>query len=398
MTLIFSRDVIDGGTHALVFGVGCFAFLNGTNQGLPQDLRQVEPVTSPPNSAVAFVEWLIETQDDLIPPLASIELLISPTDGSTGTFNWPCASDDPRSNSTVDRATGAYFAGAAREWLQRSEAHESNLAILYGSSHGFQGQEHVLLFEDAGEDPMEPWRNMLSIDHVRRNLFTKMNKRSIILAECCRNLLDSASTSLDAISGRQIGNVTAREYARSHQERARAVYSLRAAPFGKEAEATKNGLGYFTEALLHCLRGGTGTNDPDEGWSIDPSGLRQAVKEAGLYGLNHDVDPRDEESHWVGPPFVRLKRTPEYPVRVQDAEASNNEFVDLVLENLGTSFLKERPAAPGAEPLNAWVPPTFEQYCASGFSQLTNTALNNKSFMILGGGADIRLESREGTE
>ena len=78
MTLVFERDTGGEGTHGLVFGVGRFPHLDGSRQELPEGLRTAEPVTSPPNNAERVVRFLIESKDRLIPPLASVELLISP--------------------------------------------------------------------------------------------------------------------------------------------------------------------------------------------------------------------------------------------------------------------------------------------------------------------------------
>lgn len=403
MTLIFERKTDEAGTHALIFGAGRFPHLDGSNQDLPEGLRLAEPVTSPPNNAAAIARFLIKSWNKLIPPLASIELLISPEDGSARPFDYPSSEEDPnyksseeyhRPNDVIESATGDRFKVAAKKWRKSAEENSENLALLYGSSHGFQGKEHVLLFEDVGSDPDEPWRNMLSIDHVRRNLFKRVNKRSIVFVDCCRNLLESSTESLDSISGRRIGNITQQEYVRAQLEADRAVFCLRASPFGSVAKATTEGLGFFTEALLRCFKGAAGINKAGYDWCIDPSVLSKAVTEAGRLGLNlseKDFRPKDDGSDWVGPPLLRLDDSPRYPVRVQESEKAFVGTADLCLKHPILNIHEERSSGPSVPPLIAWVPPSFDKYHADGVSKINGTPLVGQNFVVHSGGQDIYL-------
>lgn len=370
MSLIWQRSGDRAGTHALVMGVGCFPYLKGQQQDLIDELRFVDDVTSPPNNALAMAEWLIEAADRLNPPLASIELLISNTDGSPAT--WPIGDNAPpgRADESVGAATGDNVQQALRDWLDRAETRPDNLALFYGSSHGMQTQEHILLLEDAGEDPLEPWRNMVSLNHLQCNLYAKGHNRSVLFADCCRDLLQEGRDSLDAFTGRRIGQISTTEYVRAKSDDERCVYLLRASPFGTAAMATRDGLGFFTAALLRCLRGGAGEQRVGFDWCISPETLRRAVEEAGRFGLNiadRDMRPEDEEGQWIGDPFLRLEGPPNYPVRVREADRADVGLARIELRHESLQIMHTRP--PDVSPrsaLCAWVEPNFEPYVAGG--------------------------------
>ena len=370
MTLIFERSSENPQTHALIIGVGNFPYLNAENTDLIEDLRDVDNVTSPPNNARAISEWLIEAADRLVPKLGTIELLISETDGSPATF--PLGEHTPpgRNNDTIEAATGDNVARALRDWVTRSQSSPDNLALFYGSSHGMQAQEHVLLLEDAGEDPNDPWRNMISLNHLHRNLYKKENRRSVLFADCCRDLLEEGANALDGFTGRRIGTITEKEYVHARSEPDRFVYVLRASPLGAVASATSNGLGHFTESLLTCFRGGAGENKPVYGWSISPAMLRRWVEHAGRYGLGFAdtrLRPHDEDSNWDDLPILKLTEKPKYPVRVREAEAIDVGRATLTLSQQSTAYREQRAPSFGDPPaLYAWVPPSMDNYKASG--------------------------------
>lgn len=370
MTLVFERPSGAPQTHAIVIGVGSFPHLDGSKHDLMEELRIVDAVTSPPNNARAVAAWLIGAADRLVPPLGSVELLISEENGSDATFPRGPHTPAARQDDAVDPATGDNVSAALNAWLTRCQTDAANLAFFYGSSHGMQAQEHVLLLEDAGADTNDPWRNMVSLNHLHRNLYKKTQKRSLILADCCRNLLEGGITSLDHFSGRRIGNITETEYARARNEADRFVYLLRASPPGVVAKATKNGLGYMTEALLKCLDGGAGEKKPQYGWCISPGRLRSWVEAAGRYGLgidDPDLRPIDDDSAWDTVPILKLADMPRYPVRVREADVLDLGRATLTLAQPATAFLQERePCFGDIKPLCAWVPPSLDDYEASG--------------------------------
>ncbi|SMX43947.1 caspase family protein [Maliponia aquimaris] len=398
MTLVFERPSEAPQTHAIVIGVGHFPHLDGTNAELMKELRTVDGVTSPPNNARAIATWLIAAADRLVPPLSSVELLISEKDGSVAQFPRAAHTPAARQSDDVDRATGDNASKALTDWLKRCETGPNNLALFYGSSHGMQAQEHILLLEDAGKDAFDPWRNMLSLNHLHRNLYKKTHKRSVLLADCCRNLLEGGITSLDDFSGRRIGNISQLEYAKARNEADRFVYLLRASPPGVVAKATKNGLGYLTEALLKCLDGGAGEKKPEHGWCISPGRLRGWVEAAGRYGLgieDPDLRPIDDDSAWDNTPILKLEAMPRYPVRVREASVLDLGRATLTLAQPATAFLEQRqPCLDHVHALCAWVPPSMDDYEAAGEivePGVGAVALQTVAVPVISDGQDVAL-------
>lgn len=362
MTLVFQKNRTGPATHAVVIGVGRFPFLNGTQAKLMAELRAVEPVTSPPNNALAMAAWLIEAAEQLVPPLASVELLVSPVEDTTARL--------PGSEQDIEPATGDRVEDALLAWLGRCETDPGNLGFFFGSSHGMQSQEHVLLLEDAGAKPTDPWRNMLSLNHLHRNLYNTVHKRSLIFADCCRNLLEGGISSLDDFSGRRIGNITQQDYARARNDPGRFVYMLRASPPGVVAKAWKGGLGFLTEALLRCFSGGAGRKTPTYGWCISPERLRRWVEDVGRYGLGYSdahFRPLDDDNIWDNQPILRLTGKPRFPVRVREADPQDLGRASLVLAHDPTAFRQERaPDLDHQKPLACWVEPSIDDYRAEG--------------------------------
>ncbi len=402
MTLIYERSSDEPQTHAIVIGAGHFPHLDGKNKDLMEELRSVDSVTSPPNNARAIAEWLIRAAERLVPPLGSIELLISEHDGKVAHFPRGPHSPKARKNDEIDPATGDKVEAALERWLERCQTNRDNLAFFFGSSHGMQSQEHILLLEDAGAKANDPWQNMISLNHLHRNLYKKNHKRSVLFADCCRNLLEGGITSLDNFSGRRIGNITQTEYAHARNEPDRFVYLLRATPPGVVAKATKKGLGYFTAALLKSLEGGAGEKKPQFGWCISPGRLRGWVEAAGRYGLgiaDPDIRPIDDDSAWDNMPILRLEAMPRFPVRVREAEILDMGRATLTLVQNATAFKEERkPCFGNFQALCAWVPPSFDDYEASGeIVEIGNPAaisLQTIAVPVISDGQDVALGRR----
>ncbi len=372
MTLLYHDSSPGPKTHVFIVGVGRFPFLKGQSQELFDGLRHVEDVTSPPNNAYAMVDLLAAAAQELIPPLGSIEVLISEENGSAATIPRGSHRHEARADGAIEPATGERVEQALLRWVPRCEEDEENLALFFGSSHGMQAQEHVLLLEDACEKPHKPWENMLSVNHLHRNLYRKKNRRSMIFVDCCRDLLREGEDSLDSFSGRSIGTTTNEQLVKAKSDPARVVYVLRASPLGAVATATKNGLGYFTEALRLCLthRCAAGIHRPGVGWSVSPENLREAVENAGRFGLDFtekELRPVEEDSNWVGGPFLKLEGMPSYPIRVREASKSDLGRARLSLSNQGCGFGVHRdPDLLGRKALCSWVQPRMEPYEAAG--------------------------------
>lgn len=402
MTLIYHDTSPGPKTHIFIMGVGSFPFLKGGSDALFEGMRSVKDVTSPPNNARALAKFFVEVADDFVPKLGSVELLVSEADGSAAVLEQVDPIFDPRTDTSIEPATGEGVEDALLRWVARCEEEPDNLAVFYGSTHGMQAQEHVLLLEDAGKRVHKPWENMLSVNHLHRILYLKSHKRSIILVDCCRDLLKEGEESLDKFSGRSIGNAKLMDFVEAQAQPDRVVYVLRASPLGAVATGTKNGLGYFTEALFKCLRDecSAAIHRPGIGWSVSPENLRIAVENAGRFGLafsDDELRPVEQDSHWTGEPFLRVHNTPKFPIRVREAEKQDVGRAHLSIKNPSVPLGVERPpSVVKPEPLCLWVSPRHDAYVAEGeipaVGSLPAVTLKPTDVMISNQGFDVPLE------
>lgn len=401
MTLIYNREVDGPATHAIVVGVGCFPHLKGQWQDLPDGLRYVENVTIAPNNARAVVDWLVNSSDHLIPKLGSIRLLLSEEDGSDFLYdasgidqNCRPEFDNPEAVE-ISKATGANVEAEFPGWLDACQSDTGNVAFFFGSSHGLQTQEHILLLEDVCENLNDQWANTISLHHLERNLYGKANKRSVLFADACRDLISGMNYPVDGVTGKRIGSITRAKLVKARADQTRAVYMLRAAPEGAQARGPEGELGYFTEALLLCLKGAAAELSTDHGWAVIPEKLRRAVEDAGRLGLNvpdEHLIPRAENSYWTGAPMVRITGKPTFPIRIGAADVMDIGRARLSLEHPtnGTN-LDKAPDFEERSALCAWVEPEFSPYHATGMIG-ESTPLESKQIAVYQSGHDVRLK------
>jgi hypothetical protein len=134
-------------------------------------------LSSPPVSAEALANWFLARQADPRTahgfhnphvPLASIEMLISPSWGTR----------DPVQLYRYARAGGDVIAvhGASRErisacyaaWLGRVKTQPDNIGIFYFCGHGLTGLNDYVLPEDFGHEPLNPWHDAIDIAGTAR--------------------------------------------------------------------------------------------------------------------------------------------------------------------------------------------------------------------------------------
>ena len=165
MTLLFSRPAGDGPvTHAFVVGVGGYPHAKpgrGAIAGL-----EARDLPSAADSARYFCDWLLANRDNLVAPLASIEVLVGETGEGTNRYVWqpdlPAGEAVP---AVIGNATAQAVKDAGRAWLERLDRRAGDIALFYCCGHGASlKSEPVLFLEDLNGDPTNPW----SCINVRR--------------------------------------------------------------------------------------------------------------------------------------------------------------------------------------------------------------------------------------
>lgn len=254
MTLVFDRiDDGSGQTHALVIGVGGYKHLFGgsdpKNQVIPQ-IGVLKQLTTAPRSAIAFAEFLIETQDQWRSPLGSVELLYSTP-----------PEDDLQVPADFD-AQGAAFAEiqeAYDAWRERCDKHQDNIAVLYFCGHGVEKEEQYLLAEDFGKSPGNPWLGSFAIDSTQLAFWACKAQTQCFFIDACREITDSMKEYDITVLPLETPNFS--------QPEADSTMIMKATAGRETALGPKKGVAYCTQALIRGFRGDAADQD-GSGWVV----------------------------------------------------------------------------------------------------------------------------------
>lgn len=187
MALIYDQINGEPKTHVLIIGVGGYRYLSGGVEEKEQNYEKIgllRQLSSPPKSALAFRDHLLEIENDaqknLIKPLGSIELLISPSP------------DDPNPGSNDEQFETASFVNISRaynDWKQRCDTNEDNVAIFFFSGHGVEKKDHYLLAEDFGANSNNPWlMGSFSFNKTRSAFHSCKASTQCFFIDSCRKI------------------------------------------------------------------------------------------------------------------------------------------------------------------------------------------------------------------
>ena len=164
------KDVLNakGITHCLVIGISAYPKLpaKGEPDGDPRTTLRLHKVSTTASSAFRFARWLSNQYMYPDAPLATIDLLLSPSTAEL-------ASDDELkavapSIRIPDRATTQE---AVIGWRDRCRGNQNGIAMLYVAGHGFQytSYDPFILLDDfgSGEFPMD---NSIDVGRVHRGM------------------------------------------------------------------------------------------------------------------------------------------------------------------------------------------------------------------------------------
>lgn len=303
--------------HAIVIGVGDYPYLLGGSKGLSPHHDGMGQLSSPPISARAFAEWLINSYWNPERELDSVALLLS--EEPAGDFVNPKTG----ARVTPERATYDNVASAIKDWARRGGENPDNLLIFYYCGHGVsQGTDMSLLLSEYGDDDQAPFDQALDFRTLRLAMSRNAPAQQFYVVDACRDSTDTLIQTFGR-AGRspiQIGSQAAAETP--------VFYATLA---GEAAFGKKNEVSFFTQALLKGLNG-MGSDNPEGKWLVTTTRLKEAIdyemKLAFEKGAKRrQVPPTDELTTFV---IHRLKSKPEVPVIVTcdpDSYNGNAEFV-----------------------------------------------------------------------
>jgi len=265
MSLVFNSE---GGTHpqthVLIIGVGGYPFIKDGKDHKEQHFesaRDLGQLTSPPVSAEAFYNTVIKlhNEDAWIKPLGSVEVLLSvPESIDKELFN----------GQEIETATIRNIKKKFREWKRRCDSHVDNVTIFYFCGHGVEKEEHILLAEDFGEEPSNPWEGSFAFDQTRRSFYSCKASTQLFFIDACRNItVDMLTTEAQLYPIDTVG-LTLTDCPFNLTQKSAAA--------NQSAYGPAQGVSYYSQALIKALEGGALTNENDE-WTISTGRLAAIV-------------------------------------------------------------------------------------------------------------------------
>jgi hypothetical protein len=191
MSAWLERDVPGGPdaakTHALVIGVSRYEFLPEGDAPAPTDretfgLRQTK---TPATSAWNFARWLKASYNNPKAPLASVRLLLSPSECEKENIDGLDALP-----AEVLPATRDNVVDAVDQWHDLANTSRDNVAILYASGHGIQLSKDdggIVLLEDFARRGNSPLDHSLDVPAIRSGMAgPTMAQQQFYFVDACR--------------------------------------------------------------------------------------------------------------------------------------------------------------------------------------------------------------------
>lgn len=302
MSLLLDRAVAGPKTHAFVIGVGNYPHAKAGKGVLPA-LRGVPDLSSAADSAKLVCDWLLENQDRLAAPLATLEVLISDPANPNERYPWALGPVEP--------VTEANVAARGLEWFTRVTATPGDVAFFYCCGHGASYVEQPVLFlEDLNASPVNPW------SHINLSqLATTLRKdpsiaAAFLFSDACGEFVPNfalgraqecrfyAASNLFAIS-------------RNHVSLLCAAPEGLLAYEGADAMGSKLRFGRFTQACLKGLNGSSARWSRNR-WAVNCRDLASDLKSLRRVFFDYwgDAEPFD--------PYSAVTQTDPLPIVYPD--------------------------------------------------------------------------------
>lgn len=297
-------------THAFVVGVSHYPYLNGPEASdFGSDFGMVD-LSSAARSASEIAAWLLTEFHKPETPLASVRILLSPTDSET---IHPAVADvvanpTPATRDAVEEAFSQFKADC--------KANPDNFAFVYIAGHGVQlttSASVVLLHDFADPDHGEELVGAIDVAACHRGLSGgSYPNQQIWFSDACRQV-PAVARRFESLVGalaasKPIGDVEA------------SALILAAGP-RETAFAEVDGTSLFSQALLWALRGGAAepSRDSDTEWWVRGGTLAQELQDridqlTSAHAVRQQVEPIGRSApvivqRFPGPPECDMEVT-----------------------------------------------------------------------------------------
>jgi hypothetical protein len=368
MTLIFQRPVAGPATHAFVIGVGGYPNAKPGQGGVAM-LQNVKDIQSAANSAKLMIDWLLDHQDSLAAPLASLEALIGdaaiPPQAPVTVY----ASTHPP-GKPIAEPTLANVTAAGLEWVKRASVRPGDFALFYICGHGARlGTEPVVFLTDLNQNQVDPWGAYVNLGMVASAFKQHPQVRAaFFLADACQEFIPQFQLIRTGGGAMFIAPLDPFNLNNAREK----VWLLSATSDGRLAyegdwHADRNvKIGRFTETLVAAM-GGASVRHKGGRWIVHPGGLFEDIKHLHRVRRPDWRDKSFEPSQGASPnevfPIVNAA-TPKVPVSIlTDPAEVMAQYAITVFDNVGAAnpALDARVSGSGLEWLT-WIPASLKEH------------------------------------
>ena len=303
MTLYENRLAAKPQTHVLLIAVNHYPHLNdGGKKAAPKTYGQGQ-LTTPIQSALKLADWFKTKLNNPAAQLGSIEMVLSPGGAAA---------------PAVGAATLPNIKKAFSDWYGRCKS--GDVAWFYFCGHGLESNATVLLAEDYGSDPNNPWDGAFDFRGTFTNLADWSCKTQIFAVDACRTLITDPLIGIPALR-----NATPSTFPQ------RDAPIFRATSFGNTALGPPTAPSYFSEALVDCLNHLGASHFDGNDWVVDTASLARALVERMNRTINNGARkflPCDISGGSQTLPFTPIHTLPESEVRVMSTIACDPPAAD----------------------------------------------------------------------
>ena len=173
--------------HALVIGIGQYPHLLGGGGDITDSHDGMNQLTSPPVSARAMADWLIQEFNHPDFPGRTVSLLLS--EKPKKKYKNPAT--DARHN--VKPATYANVKDAIYDWKGRGDQHTDDMLVFFFCpGHGIsEGESMVLPMADFGSDPHNAYEHALDFLSVYDGMAQTRAHHNAYFVDACRGSSDT---------------------------------------------------------------------------------------------------------------------------------------------------------------------------------------------------------------
>jgi hypothetical protein len=312
-------------THALVIGTSKYPHL------LPKDVWNedaraalldlgLEQLTSTATGAYRFAEWLKAQGKYLDGPLASIRLLLSPTQAEAKGLGIEA---ELGTKKPIRPACFSQVRRAFRSWYADCNESRHNVALLYVAGHGLVDANRItyVALEDFAKES-----TFLDGAIDFRNIFDELEKmqarRQYILIDACQVKAIHASD----YDRWKMGGKVILDTKKQHPDRKLYRCKIYSTWRGDLAYETRDGTGtVFSRALLDCLKTVAVVWEPPHGWCVTLKSLNDRLPKRVNYVASSEgvkqfpLIDASEAPHPEGTVLVKINEPPIVPFTLQVA-------------------------------------------------------------------------------